>query len=77
MGERTSEVFGRDDRAGLLVVSSDRPRDRDAFAVLDALTRRLEARDDLSHVISPTAARIAVRSPDGNVRLERRRSGRS
>jgi uncharacterized protein len=69
--QRAVELFGRDDRAGVLVVEAAQPFDAAALRVLDALTQRLEQRNDLERVVSPTNALIPVRRQDGNVRLER------
>lgn len=69
--ERATELFGRDDRAGVLVVESPQALDVRALRILDALTQRLEQRDDLERVVSPTNALIPVRRKDGNVTLER------
>ncbi|MBI4576717.1 MAG: MMPL family transporter [Planctomycetes bacterium] len=70
--ERVRASFGRDDRAALVVVEFPRPLDVDGFAALDALTRRLEGREDLEEVLSPASARLVARGgPDRRPRLER------
>ncbi len=69
--DRAVELFGRDDRAGVLVIEAPQGLDAEALGVLDVLTQRLEQRDDLERVVSPTNALIPVRGSDGNVRLER------
>ncbi|MBL4850608.1 MAG: MMPL family transporter [Planctomycetes bacterium] len=67
--ERTQALFGRDDRAGLLLIQAPARLGPTDFARVHALTARVASLSMVEEVLSPSHVALPTRSPSGEVGL--------
>lgn len=67
--ERAQALFGRDDRAGLLLVQAPERLGPQDFARIHALTARVSSLSMVEEVLSPTHVALPTREPSGAIAL--------
>ncbi|HBP19863.1 MAG TPA: hypothetical protein DEA08_18995 [Planctomycetes bacterium] len=68
--ERAQEAFGRDDRAGVLVLESKAPLGPLDFGRIRASAARIASRSEVERVVSPATAVVPRKNAEGDVVLE-------
>ena len=67
--ERTQDLFGRDDRAGILLIEAPARLGSADFARIHALTARVSSLSMVEEVLSPTQIALPTRDPSGAIAL--------